>query len=106
MGSNANEEKRRKGGKPRKTSLTTSGSGARIGWDVVLAAELKEIICTVTDNGGAIMFGKGRHGDVLSIRVYHDTLETKTQWAANEDEVGDEFYTIDDYFRKLANDSQ
>lgn len=87
-------------GKPKRT-LTSPDAGSKIGWDVVDSGDLKDIICVVTEHGGAVMFGRGRHGDVLSIRVYHDTLETKTQWAANEDEVGDEFHTIDAYFRGL-----
>lgn len=62
-------------------------------WDEVHPDHIAAVVVAVTKSGGAIMFGRSRKGDVLSITLFIGT-DRRTLWFGPETEPEDELEKI------------
>lgn len=88
--------------KKNKLSIENSSrNGLPFSYTRVEEMALRDLIDQCTSLNGAVMFGRTRDGGAGTMRFYHDDVQTKTQYFADEIEFDEEMRKLDALLRRL-----
>lgn len=68
-------------------------------WDEVDSLLVAYVVVATTGAGASVQFTQSRDGGTLGVRVYDDSIKTKTEWERPDEGLSDLLYRIGDYYR-------
>lgn len=71
-----------------------------VSWEQVDPLLVAYVVQATCGASSSVQFTTSRNQGALGVRVYDETLETKTAWARPNEGLDELLYTVGDYYRK------